>query len=265
MKTPSSKKNLALLALATSLLLSTPSSLFSQETQTTEPQVPQETQTPPPPAPEEKPAKVAIFGDTIYQGTATRTAESTLGKSVELLKGDKKSFTLEPAQGKGAVIGGGTSDDLKKFLSKYAESNPEPIDLILINSGLADINLTKDDSTRTSPEAYKENLLSIFASAKKAAKKVAWLTTTPILDEVHTNPEKNEIGKKRREADVRRFNAIALPTAESENLEIIDMYTFTKNQGGPEIYKSQIHCTQAVQEKQGKFLAEGIKKILAQP
>ncbi len=225
MKTPSSKKNLALLALATSLFLSTPSSLFSQETQTTYPQVPKETQTPP--APEEKPAKVALFGDTIYIGTATRTAESSLGKNIELLKGDKKSFTLEPAQGKGTVIGGRTSDDLKKFLSKYAETNPEPIALILINSDLADINLNKDDSTRTSPEAYKENLLAIFESAKKVAEKVAWLTTTPILDEVHMNPEKNETGKRRREADVRRFNAIALAIAESENLEIIDMYAFT--------------------------------------
>lgn len=259
------KKAIALLALATFLLLSTPSSLLSQETQTAESQVPQETQTPPPPAPEEKPAKVAIFGDTIYAGTATRTAENSLGKSVELLKGNKKAFALEPAQGKGASIGDGSSIDLKKFLLKYAESNPEPIDLILINSGLSDIALNRDDSNRTSPEAYKENLLSIFASAKKVAKKVAWITTTPILDEVQTNPEKNEIGKRRREADVRRFNAIALPIAESENLEIIDMYTFTKNQGGSEIYRSQIHCTPAVQEKQGKFLAESIKKILAQP
>lgn len=127
------------------------------------------------------------------------------------------------------------------------------MDYLLVNCGLHDVKTNPETGIKQiSIEQYKENLSQIIALAEALKLQMIWINTTPCDETVHNREGMNF---HRFAVDVIRCNKTAKKIMSDANILIIDLYAFTMNLGGKNIYCDHVHFIESVCEKQAAFIA----------
>lgn len=145
---------------------------------------------------------------------------------------------------------GGDSSMVLEYLNECKSQNLH-WDVVVINCGLHDIKKI-NEVYQISIDNYQKNLIAIFDISKELSKKIVWVNTTPVIDEIH-NSRKKEF--QRYDEDVVRYNNVADKIAEVNNAYIIDLYSFCKTLGNSEIYQDHVHFKTEFRKLQAAFIA----------
>ncbi len=125
-------------------------------------------------------------------------------------------------------------------------------DVLVLNCGLHDIKTDPATGERQVPlTQYRENLRTILAQLQGLKTRLVWVRTTPSEDAVHNKPDSTF---HRHAADVTAYNAAADKLMASAGARIADLFTFTRNLGGSEIFCDHVHFTDPVRAQQAAFL-----------
>lgn len=137
---------------------------------------------------------------------------------------------------------------------QYIKDNPDiEYDIFLLNCGAHDIR-TKDGKIQVEANVYEKNLREIIPIIKKNGKKLIWVTTAPVDDEIH---DKFCPSMQRYNRDVVKYNEIASKVMMENNVPIIDLYNFTKNIDLP-LYEDHVHYNFEVRRLQASFILGAI-------
>src|SRR5690606_3072123 len=99
------------------------------------------------------------------------------------------------------------------------------------------------------PDRYEANLRAILAEADRTGLRVAWIRTTPVIDDIHAAHCKIF---RRRATDVDTYNAIA--DAVMSGRPVLDLYQFSSRLGA-EAFCDHVHYTPDARIRQGHFIA----------
>jgi lysophospholipase L1-like esterase len=181
------------------------------------------------------PPRVLIIGDSISIGYTPAVKE--------LLKG-KADVTHHP----------GNAQDTRNGLARLDQwLGDTKWDLIHFNWGLWDLR-REAGPFDVPPEQYEKNLRELVKRLKKTNARLVWASITPV-----TEPNQ----RKRRDEDVRTYNAIAKKVMEEEGIAIDDLYAIAKGREQELIVKDGVHFTKDGYGVLGKAVAEAIEKALA--
>ena len=154
--------------------------------------------------------KVVLVGDSIRMGYAPLVAKRLDGKAIVV----------------SAALNGEDSGNVLRNLDEWVIK--ERPDIVHINAGLHDLKL-KDRTYQVPLVEYEKNLKTILDRVRKETKaKVIFATTTPILDELHAQ---RKAGFDRLEADVQKYNAIAVSVMKQERVPINDLHKLVESRG----------------------------------
>ena len=154
---------------------------------------------------------------------------------------------------------GGDSELVVSYMENMVE-NGKKYDLLLVNCGLHDIRIDRENLKRQiSEEKYKQNLEKIVKLALKITNKLIWINTTHVNNKIHNS---REYGYLRFNEDVIKYNEIANEIMNKSNIEIIDLYKFTKSIEGDDMYKDHVHFKDNISKKQAKYIYDNIKKYI---
>jgi lysophospholipase L1-like esterase len=103
-------------------------------------------------------------------------------------------------------------------------------DVVHFNCGLHDLKVLRTTKEpQVAIEAYEKNLRTIVDRLQKETKaRLIFATTTPIRDELHAKRKGN---MDRREADVKRYNDVALKVMKEKGIEIDDLHAVVMKAG----------------------------------
>jgi lysophospholipase L1-like esterase len=160
---------------------------------------------------QEKPLpKVVLIGDSIRMGYAPLVAKSL----------DGKANVISP------MPNGEDSGNVLRHLDEWV-INEQP-NIVHINAGLHDLKL-KDRSYQVPLVEYEKNLKTILARIRKETKAtIIFATTTPILDDLHAQ---RKAGFDRLEADVQKYNAVAVSVMNQAGVPINDLHQLVESRG----------------------------------
>jgi acyl-CoA thioesterase-1 len=140
-----------------------------------------------------------------------------------------------------------TRNGLKQLQSWLKEG---PFDVIHFNWGLWDL---VDGGKAVPIDEYEKNLRELVQQLKATKAKLIWASTTPV-------PEVN--ARKRRDADVLAYNAVARKIMEENGIPIDDLYAFAR----PQLEKLQkpndVHFTEAGSAALAEQVAASIRQAL---
>ena len=197
----------------------------------------------------EKKPKVFVLGDSISMQYGPYLKESLKGFYIY----DRKRGEEQPTAGLDNPVGanGGDSGMVLAYLRELNVQKDFYTDILLLNCGLHDIKTNPQTNIRqVGPEAYLKNLRQIVKLVKKMKIRLVWVSTTPVVDEIHNS----QAGFHRYEKDVKQYNRIAEDVMRSHGIPVIDLHDFTVNLG-VSIYKDHVHFIESVREKQADFIA----------
>jgi lysophospholipase L1-like esterase len=149
---------------------------------------------------------------------------------------------------------GGDSSMVLRYLAanKKHREIPAPVDYLLINCGLHDIKTDPISlKKQVSEKVYRRNLEKIVRIAKRMAKNVIWVRSTPVDEKRHRRIRSDFY---RFEKDLVRYNKIADAMMKKKHLPVIDLYSLTIKQGS-RLYLDHVHFTMRLRQKQAKFIA----------
>ena len=154
--------------------------------------------------------KIVLVGDSIRMGYAPLVAKNLDGKAV----------VVSPAPN------GEDSGNVLRNLDQWVIK--EQPDIVHINAGLHDLKL-KDGSYQVPLAAYEKNLKTILERIRKETKaKIIFATTTPIIDDLHAQ---RKAGFDRLEADVQKYNAVAVSVMKQAGVPINDLHKLVESRG----------------------------------
>jgi lysophospholipase L1-like esterase len=155
---------------------------------------------------------IVLIGDSIRMGYAPFVAEMLKGKA-NVVAAEKN---------------GGDSARLLANLDEWAIAHRPAI--VHFNCGLHDLKESrKTKKPQVSIENYEKNVREIVDRLQKGTKaRLIFATTTPIRDELHAK-RKGEFD--RREADVKRYNDVALKVMREKGVEIDDLHAAVTKAG----------------------------------
>ncbi|MCD6322465.1 MAG: SGNH/GDSL hydrolase family protein, partial [Clostridiales bacterium] len=113
---------------------------------------------------------------------------------------------------------GANGGDSNQVLEYLLEEKAKGImyDLLLINCGLHDIRTdVKNGLRQVDSDIYEENLNKICEISLGMAKKVIWVESTPVYDEIHNNLSKE---MHRYKSDLEKYNQIAVKVMEVNSI-----------------------------------------------
>jgi lysophospholipase L1-like esterase len=147
---------------------------------------------------------------------------------------------------------GGDSSMVLDYLKKRYEDENLNYDILLLNCGLHDIKTDpQTHNKQIQLEVYKENLKETLKLMKKAGISVIWISTTPVVDEIHNS----RMGQfKRYTEDLNAYNEAADNIMKEAGVSVIDLYTFTKNLG-EDVFCDHVHFNENVRRMQAAFIA----------
>lgn len=185
------------------------------------------------------------------------------------LKEDIKDFAnLERKEDDGTALknldvpmgaNGGDSQMVLDYL-QHKIQDPEFVpDYVILNCGLHDIKRNpQSNAIQINENLYSKNLAQIFKLLKDKDIQPIWIRTTWVVDSIHNEKSK---AFYRYHADAKRYNEIADSICSSNGIPIIDLYTFSKNQGIESI-RDHIHYLPKAQKEQADFIAEELMKYI---
>ena len=201
---------------------------------------------------EGKKRNVFILGDSVSIHYGPYLKEMIKGK----FNYDRKRGINEALLDLDKPIGanGGDSSMVLYYLKEEKNRNVK-YDILLINCGLHDIRVHRDSlENQVSEKDYSKNLYEIIQMAKDMSNEVIWITTTPIIDEIHNSRKE---GFLRYSKDLEKYNRIAEEILSEKDVDIIDLYGFTRNLG-INLYCDHVHFVQWIRKLQGVFIAENL-------
>lgn len=152
----------------------------------------------------------------------------------------------------------GDSRMILKYLKEEKLKNTK-YDILLINCGLHDIRTDRETKKKQiNEDEYGFNLNEIIDIARRMAKEVIWITTTPIIDEIHNA---REGGFLRYSKDLDYYNKIAKVVMKNKGIDTIDLYSFTKELE-KDIYCDHVHFTDEIRRMQSGFIAGYLSNIV---
>lgn len=155
---------------------------------------------------------IVLIGDSIRMGYAPIVAEMLKGKA-NVVAAEKN---------------GGDSARVLANLEEWAIAHKPTV--VHFNCGLHDLKVLRDTKKpQVSIEDYEKNLRTIVDRLQKESKaRLIFATTTPIRDELHAKRKGN---MDRREADVKRYNDVALKVMKEKGVEIDDLHAVVTKAG----------------------------------
>lgn len=154
-------------------------------------------------------------------------------------------------------VNGGDSSMVLEYIKRCVNQKMY-WDLLLVNCGLHDIRCF-DGKYQTEISDYEKNLLNIFELSHQISTQQIWVRTAPVVNELHNSIKKDF---KRFNEDVERYNSIADRIARSQDIWIIDLYTFCASTGKAEMRCDHIHFTEEARKMQGAFMAGSVLAYL---
>lgn len=171
------------------------------------------------PIAEESLPTIVLIGDSIRMGYAPIVTEMLKGKANVVA----------------AKENGGDTTRVLANLDEWA-INQQPA-VVHFNCGLHDLKVSRSKKTpQVSIEEYEKNLREIVDRLQKKTKaRLIFATTTPIRDELHA---KRKGDTDRHEADVKRYNDVALKVMKEKGVEIDDLHAVVTKAGIEKIQRT---------------------------
>jgi lysophospholipase L1-like esterase len=191
---------------------------------------------------------VALIGDSIRIGYAPAVAE--------LLAGEARVLSQEP--------NGGDSANVLAHLDAWAiEDRPA---VVHFNCGLHDLKRARaGDAYQVPLAAYEANLRRIVERLRaETGARLVFASTTPILDDRHARRGgSTPIDFNRYEADVRRYNEVALAVMAAAGVPVNDLHRVV-TEAGPEavIREDGTHYTAAGNVLLARAVADFLRPLL---
>jgi lysophospholipase L1-like esterase len=182
-----------------------------------------------------------IIGDSIAMAYGPVVSELLAGQ-VEIWQPDENA---------------GTSENVLAHLEEWALGRPAAV--IHLNFGLHDLAIDEGvEHRRVEIEQYAANLSCIFARLREGTSaKVIWATITPVVDAWHEATK----GFRRHEADVVRYNAAALRTA--QGLSVNDLHRAVTDAGVEQcVCEDGVHMTPHGNARLAEAVAGAIRREL---
>lgn len=183
--------------------------------------------------------RVLVIGDSISIGTTPRVKTLLEGKAVV----------------ERIAVNGGDSANVLASVAEWCRTTPA--DVVVLNCGLHDLKLPRESGKHQQPlEAYERNLRAILEWARKASRaRWIWATTTPVDDTRH---DTRGVDFRRLQADVLRYNEVALGIVREAGLEVVDLHEATREHASALLGPDGVHFTQEGYDVLAKALAKGI-------
>ncbi|MBR5157460.1 MAG: SGNH/GDSL hydrolase family protein [Clostridia bacterium] len=160
---------------------------------------------------------------------------------------DRKGKNLEHGDlNNESSINGGDSSHVLEFIKQ----NCPECDVLLVNCGLHDIK-TQNNKKQIEEAEYEKNLNELVSLVLSKKKKMVWLSTTSVDDEIH---KKMCPSFSRSDKDVIAYNDIAKKVMDRYKIPIIDLNKFTKNLSEP-LFADHVHYVDGVRCLQAAFIA----------
>lgn len=157
-----------------------------------------------------------------------------------------------------ADANGGDSRLVRSFLNENLAAIEA--DWLVLNCGLHDLRVDRVTGRyQVDPDDYAANLRHIIARIRDHGIQPIWITTTPLIDDVHN---RHDLPYRRSRRDVIRYNKIAAGIMQSAEVPIIDLFTFQTSRE-PDIYLDHVHLVPEFRALQAKFLAEHLRRLTA--
>ncbi len=163
--------------------------------------------------------RILLLGDSISIGY-TPTVQKTMVEEAVVQRPMKAEGKAENCMG---------TNDGVKHIDRWLQIDGGKWDVIHFNWGLHDIkhvdaagavSSLESDQPQASLEAYEKQLRELVSKLKATGAKLIFATTTPVPDAV--------LKPWRTNADVIRYNEVALKIMKENQIAVDDLYTFMK-------------------------------------
>lgn len=202
----------------------------------------------------EKKPKLFVLGDSISIQYGTFLGKMVASEFDYSRKtGQEPQLKDTPAWRLGEDNGKHTNDCRVYIEYMLKDPNWRP-DVMLLNAGIHDLT-TMDQVTKVKQvpvDVYIKNLTTVLDAMAERKVPVIWVHTTPV-DEVWCQEQKVEV--KHYTADVKEFNEAAAKLMAEKGVPVIDLYTFTTNLGGREVFTDMCHFTESTARLQAAYIA----------
>lgn len=200
---------------------------------------------------------IFLIGDSIRVDYGSYL-ESYIGKDINIIG---KEGIEEAYQNLDIPVGSNCGDSrmLVEYLKTTENLGRLEFEYFVFNCGLHDVKRTSgEEKLAVDQKEYEENLRTIMELMKD--KKVIFITSTPVERERY--PEGFPF--VRYEDDVVEYNRIANNVMHSYNVEVIDMYSFTKSLGlcGDALYRDHAHFHKQIIQLQAAYLAGALSALV---
>ena len=200
---------------------------------------------------------IFLIGDSIRVDYGSYL-ESYIGKDINIIG---KEGIEEAYQNLDIPVGSNCGDSrmLVEYLKTTENLGRLEFEYFVFNCGLHDVKRTSgEEKLAVDQKEYEENLRTILELMKD--KKVIFITSTPVERERY--PEGFPF--VRYEDDVVEYNRIANNVMHSYNVEVIDMYSFTKSLGlcGDALYRDHAHFHKQIIQLQAAYLAGALSALV---
>ena len=200
---------------------------------------------------------IFLIGDSIRVDYGSYL-ESYIGKDINIIG---KEGIEEAYQNLDIPVGSNCGDSrmLVEYLKTTENLGRLEFEYFVFNCGLHDVKRTSgEEKLAVDQKEYEENLRTILELVKD--KKVIFITSTPVERERY--PEGFPF--VRYADDVVEYNRIANNVMHSYNVEVIDMYSFTKSLGlcGDALYRDHAHFHKQIIQLQAAYLAGALSALV---
>lgn len=154
---------------------------------------------------------------------------------------------------------GGDSSMVLEYIKEREKNGDLNMDVFLFNCGLHDIKrMVPEENLQVTLEKYEKNLDEIYEIMENHGVKCIFMTTTPVLEEMHNTLI--PCGIKRYNKDVDEYNAVAKKVAKKHNAAIIDLHRFVSSNTG-EVYIDYAHFNFHIRKLQAAFIAGAVMSM----
>lgn len=196
-------------------------------------------------AAQEKPLPtVVLVGDSIRMGYAPLVARRLEGKAIVV----------------SAKANGEDTRNVLKNLDEWVITQSPAV--VHLNAGLHDLKRTPKGHQVPIAD-YERNLKTILERIRNETRAaIIFATTTPILDALHAE---RKAGFDRLEADVERYNAVAVSVMNQLRIPVNDLHRVVESAGTRAVMAGDgTHYTQEGYETLAAVVAESIVRALAE-
>ena len=202
---------------------------------------------------------VFVIGDSISIHYGPYLAAALAGRFAYDRKSDAGEALLNLDRPHGANAG--DSSLVLEYLTALAAGADFRPDYLLLNCGLHDLRTDPDTGDKqVDLTTYRANLRRIIPLARTLAGQLIWVRTTPVFDAQHNA---RSAAFHRFAADVDAYNAAADTEMLAADVPCIDLFSFTRCLGGPELVADHVHFVEPVRAQQAAFIAGYLHALAA--